>query len=115
MDKIYFYDLGVRNILIDNLKDLKNRSDSGQLWENFLIIERLKLNSSQQNFPSTYFWRTYTGAELDYVEEKDGKLFGFEFKVGSKIGKTPAGWITTYPGSSYSCVNGDNYLDFILK
>lgn len=114
MDKIYFYDLGVRNILIDNLKPLKDRNDSGPLWENFLITERMKLNSYKQELVSTYFWRTYTGAELDYVEEKEGKLFGIEFKFGSKTTKAPLGWKSAYPKSNFTCINRENYLNFIL-
>jgi len=114
MDKIFFYDLGIRNILIDNLKSLKDRNDSGNLWENFLLIERMKLNAIKQNLYSKYFWRTHTGAELDYVEEKNGTLFGFEFKSGSKISKVPAGWLKAYPEAKFQCINKDNYLDFIL-
>lgn len=115
MDKIFFFDLGVRNILIDNLKQLKDRNDTGQLWENFLIIERMKLLAYTQKQASIYFWRTYTGAELDYVEEKDGELFGFEFKQGNKIGKAPNSWVEAYPNSKYNCINRDNYMNFIIK
>lgn len=115
MDKIYFFDLGIRNILIDNLKPLKDRNDIGQLWENFLITERMKLLSYRQNYASIYFWRTYTGAELDYVEEKDGGLFGFEFKYGNKTVKVPSGWGKAYPKSKYQCINRENYLNFILE
>ena len=114
MDKIYFFDLGVRNILIDNLKQLKDRNDIGQLWENFLITERMKMLAYKQNQASIYFWRTYTGAELDYIEEKNSELFGFEFKYGNKIGKVPNSWIGTYQNAKYKCINKENYLDFIL-
>lgn len=114
MDKIYFYDLGVRNMLIDNLKGLRDRSDNGQLWENFIISERMKLLAYKQDYAATYFWRTYTGAELDYVEDKDGRLYGFEFKIGNKTDKVPQSWLKAYPNSKYLCVNRENYLDFIL-
>lgn len=114
MDKIFFYDLGVRNILIDNLKPLKDRNDAGVLWENFLITERLKLNASKQDLVSSYFWRTHTGAELDFVEEKNGTLYGFEFKSGDKTAKVPLGWVKAYPNSKFKCINKNNYLDFIL-
>lgn len=114
MDKIYFYDLGVRNILIDNLKPLKGRDDLGALWENFLIVERLKLLAYKQISAGTYFWRTYTGAELDYVEDRDGKLYGFEFKAGNKVKRAPKSWGETYQDSEYLCINRDNYLDFVL-
>lgn len=114
MDKIFFYDLGIRNILIDNVKPLKDRNDTGSLWENFLLIERMKSNASRRDLASGYFWRTHTGSELDYVEEKNGILFGFEFKYGNKIMKIPSGWIKAYPESKSQFVNKENYLDFIL-
>lgn len=114
MDKIYFYDLGIRNILIDNLKSLSDRNDAGQLWENFLIIERMKRMAYRQTPASFYFWRTHTGAELDCVEEKDGGLCGFEFKWGKKIAKAPDSWGVSYPDSNFKCVNSENFLDFIL-
>lgn len=114
MDKIFFYDLGVRNILIDAMKPLKDRNDVGQLWENFLIVERLKLLEYTQQYSSPYYWRLYTGAELDYVEESGGALHGYEFKWGNKTAKAPATWTTTYPTSSFEAMNQENYLDFIL-
>src|SRR3990167_2409506 len=115
MDKIYFYDLGIRNILIDNMKPIKDRVDAGQLWENFIILERMKLNEDKRILFSDYFWRTHTGAELDYVEEKNGILYGFEFKSGKKVSKVPVGWLKAYPESKFQCINKNNYLDFILK
>ena len=82
--KIFFYDLGIRNTLIDNMNRLSRRNDTGQLWENFLIIERLKTLSYRKRLANRYFWRTYTGAEIDYVEESGGRLHGFEFTLGGK-------------------------------
>lgn len=114
MDKIYFYDAGVRNAIIGNLHLLADRDDAGKLWENFLIVERMKRLAYTQEYASTYFWRTHTGAELDYVEETGGKLYGFEFKYGSKTAKAPAGWRAAYPDASFSCVNHDTYLPFVL-
>ncbi|KKU95365.1 MAG: AAA ATPase [Candidatus Gottesmanbacteria bacterium GW2011_GWA1_48_13] len=110
MGKIYFYDLGVRNMLIDNLKPLKDRNDT----ENFLIVERMKRLAYTQEYASTYFWRTHTGAELDYVEETGGKLYGFDFKYGSKPVKSPTGWRAAYPDASFTCINRDTYLPFVL-
>lgn len=115
MDKIYFYDLGVRNIMIDNLKPLKDRNDIGQLWENFLIAERLKILSYTHRSRPMYFWRVYTGAEIDYVEETGGELYGYEFKWGNKTVKTPLGWLNAYPDAKFECINKNNYLDFILQ
>ncbi len=114
MDKIYFYDLGVRNIVIDNLKPLTDRDDAGSLWENFLMVERLKYLAYTQQHGAPYFWRTHTGAELDYVEEKEGQLQGYEFKFGSKIVKAPKGWLAAYPQATFTLVNRDTYMPFIV-
>lgn len=115
MDKIYFYDLGIRNILIDNLKPLKDRNDSGQLWENFLIVERIKKRAYQKIYASHYFWRTKHGSEIDYVEERDGNLYGYEFKLGNKMVKAPPLWHKTYKDQAFfKVVNQENYLNFIL-
>ncbi len=114
MDKIYFYDLGTRNCIIGNLNPLKYRDDNGKLWENFLIAERKKLLSYKQQKANEYFWRTHTGAELDYVEERGGGLHGFEFKYGKKTRKSHASWNKTYPDATFTCVNSANYLDFVI-
>ena len=78
--KVYFYDLGVRNGLIQNFAPLSLRNDVGALWENFCIVERLKLLRYRQQFANQYFWRTYDQKEIDYLEEADGILAGYEFK-----------------------------------
>jgi predicted AAA+ superfamily ATPase len=78
--KIYFYDNGIRNVVIGNLQPLHLRNDAGQLWENFLISERLKYNAYQQRMAKSYFWRTTTQREIDYVEDRDGQISAFECK-----------------------------------
>ena len=89
--KIYFCDLGIRNALINNFNSLEDRNDVGMLWENFIIAERLKCNTYHKRFVSSYFWRTYTGAELDYVEEHKGKLHGYEIKWEEGLKLPPPG------------------------
>lgn len=113
-DKIFFWDLGVRNALIENFSPLAARSDGGKLWENFLIVERIKTQSYRLERANRYFWRTYTGAELDYVEERDGVLSGFEFKFSAKTAKPPQTWLSTYPNSTFQTVNREGYLGFLL-
>ncbi len=113
MNKIYFYDTGMRNVVIDNLKPLKDRNDVGQLWENFLMSERQKIIAYQHTYAASYFWRTNTGAELDYVEEKDGELFGYEFKYGKSKPRPPKSWLETYPGSTYELINKENFFKFV--
>lgn len=111
-DKFYFWDLGIRNLLISNFSDMTFRADQGQLWENFIVAERLKYLSNNRILANKYFWRTYTGSELDYVEERDGKLIGYEIKWGKKKPKAPKTWIETYD-ASYELINKENYLDFL--
>lgn len=114
MNKIYFYDLGIRNMLIDQFSPLDSRPDVGQLWENFLLVERKKKLTYAHSFANTYFWRTYTGAELDYVEETEGKLNGFEFKYKSKRPKPPKTWLETYDNATFQQIDRDNFLPFVL-
>ncbi|MFH1541961.1 MAG: ATP-binding protein [bacterium] len=111
--KIYFYDLGVRNSLIQNYNQLTIRNDIGALWENFLIIERLKKCQYGQIFANRYFWRTYDQKEIDYIEEQQGKLFAYEFKWGRGKSVLPGDFAASYPGSEFVLVNKDNYGDFI--
>ncbi len=114
-DKIFFYDLGIRNAVIENFAPLSNRNDGGALWENFLIVERMKTQTYRRQGANRYYWRTYTGAELDYVEERDGLVKGFEFKFNQKIARAPQSWTETYPDASFETINRDNYLDFLLE
>jgi uncharacterized protein len=114
MDKIYFYDLGIRNALIENFNALAVRQDTGALWENFLLAERRKKIEYQHLYGSSYFWRTHSGAELDYVEERDGRLIGYEFKWKPKSGKAPATWMATYDNASFQFVHRENFTEFVL-
>lgn len=108
----YFYDNGIRNALINNFNPLAQRNDVGQLWENYLVIERLKKQQYQELWSHNFFWRTYDQKEIDWVEEREGKLFGYEFKWGSPT-KAPRLWLETYPEASFECINKDNYLPFV--
>jgi predicted AAA+ superfamily ATPase len=111
--RYYFFDSGIRNALINNFNDLKTRNDVGQLWENYLFMERIKKQHYQNIHVNRYFWRTYTQQEIDLVEEREGKLFGYEFKWGRRQGRHPPEWRKAYPEAEYRTINQDNYLDFI--
>ncbi|MDF1498755.1 MAG: ATP-binding protein [Patescibacteria group bacterium] len=113
-DKIYFYDIGVRNIVIDNLKPLSDRNDQGALFENFLVSERVKKNNYQEKFVSAYFWRAYTGSEIDYVEEEAGKFRAYEFKYRKKTSRIPKKFFDSYGKSEFKIINKDNFLEFII-
>jgi len=112
--KYYFYDNGIRNALIANFNSLDLRNDTGQLWENFLVIERLKKQSYKSIYANNFFWRSWSGQEVDFIEERDGKLFGYEFKWFRDKVKQPKLWLESYPQSTFEIINKDNYLDFIV-
>ena len=112
--KIYFWDLWIRNSLIQNFNSLDLRQDTWALWENFLIAERLKKLSNFWINRNFYFWRNKNWVELDYIEEFDWKLHTFEFKWWNKKAKVPKSFIEAYPWSSFELINKDNYLNFIL-
>lgn len=114
MDKIFFYDTGVRNALIGNFNFIKDRDDGGKLWENFLVVERMKRQEYRGSLQSLYFWRLASGAELDLVEEEGGTLTGFEFKFSQKTAKPPKSWMAAYPDAQFKCINRDNYLEFVM-
>lgn len=111
--KYFFYDNGIRNAIINNFNPIDSRNDVGQLWENYLFIERVKKNAYTKTYANYYFWRTWDNKEVDFVEERDGKLFGYEFKWGDKKTKPPKDWVETYKNSEYAVINKENYLDFI--
>jgi len=111
--KYYFYDNGIRNAIISNFNALNLRDDVGKLWENFMVTERLKVQEYKPIWASNYFWRTWEGQEIDWVEERDGKLFGFEFKWTDKKTKPPKLWLETYENAEYKEINRENYLDFL--
>ena len=113
--RYYFYDIGIRNALINNFKPLSLRDDVGQLWENYIISERYKIHEYDRDFVSSYFWRTYDGAEIDLVEEKDEELSAFEIKWNKKQVAIPPKWKNAYPNSLNQVINKDNYLKFITR
>ena len=112
--RYYFYDTGVRNALIQNFNPLNLRDDVGQIWENYLVMERLKKQEYTGITCSNYFWRTYDRKEVDWIEEREGKLFAYEFKWRpSSKAKLPTGFVQSYPNTHFERVDSENYLKFI--
>lgn len=111
--RYYFYDNGVRNAVIKNFNLLDSRDDTGQLWENYLFTERMKKRSYLNIDANYYFWRTYQQQEIDLVEERGGKLFGYEFKWSDKKVTAPSDWRKSYPEADFKIINQDNFLGFI--
>lgn len=112
--RYYFYDNGIRNALIAQFNDLDQRNDVGQLWENFIFIERIKRRAYTSIYANAYFWRTYDGQEIDLVEEREGKLFGYECKWSPrKAVSAPKGWASAYPHAAFEVITPENYLEFL--
>ena len=112
--KIFFYDNGIRNALIANFSPLALRNDVGALWENFLISERLKYTNYENIYANKYFWRTSTQQEIDYIEDRDGKLFAYEFKWSPNAkAKSPKMFTNAYPDSELLVVSQGNYSEFL--
>jgi len=110
--KYYFWDNGVRNAVINNFNKLDTRDDTGALWENYLVAERLKKQEYKKIYSNNYFWRTWEGQEVDWVEERDGMVYGFEFKWKKTKITPPSLWKETYSNSTFELVNEENYLEF---
>ena len=114
--KIYFYDNGVRNAVIQQFAPLELRNDVGALWENFFISERVKRNHYQLNYCNTYFWRTKSQLEIDYIEEQNGQMTVFEMKWNPKKANTsiPEAFLKAYDVKETVIITPDNYLDYLL-
>ncbi len=111
--KYYFVDVGVRNALIRNFNQLDIREDLGRLFENFFIMEKIKKSHYNNQLANFYFWRTYDQKEIDLIEERDGKLVGYECKWSDKNIKAPSEWLKTYTNSSYEIVSKDTYDKYL--
>ncbi len=112
MSRYYFCDNGIRNALINNFNGLSMRSDEGSLWENYVVMERIKKQQYRRLWSHNFFWRTYDQKELDWVEDREGKLYGYEFKTGQAV-NAPRLWHETYPEASFECITPANYLPFV--
>lgn len=112
--KIYFYDNGIRNAVVNNFSHVESRADTGALWENYLITERLKYLSNHSKFSRRYFWRTRTQQEIDYLEEADGQLHAWEFKwnINNKL-RIPKSFSAAYPEAKMSLITPDNYDELL--
>lgn len=112
--KWYFFDNGIRNAIIADFKSTESRNDTGQLWENYIISERLKYQQYKRKHANNFFWRTYDRQELDWVEERDGVLSGVEFKWSEHKTKAPSTWTKSYPDSDFRVINRENYMEWLL-
>jgi predicted AAA+ superfamily ATPase len=114
--KVYFCDCGIRNAIINNFKPLTTRTDVGALWENFMIVERLKYPRYSEIQANHFFWRTTQQKEIDLIEEKDDTLTAFEFKwIKNAKAKIPLTFSENYPGSKTNIISPDNIKDMVTS
>jgi uncharacterized protein len=113
--KYYFVDTGIRNGIISQFNDFSNRNDFGQLFENFILIERIKKHSYENFSGEHYFWRTYDGQEIDFIETENNSLSAYECKSSPKKMVKPKEWEKNYPHGSFQMISTENYLPFILE
>jgi len=114
--KIYFFDNGIHNAVIKNFNPLALRQDTGALWENYLIAERMKANHYAGRLVNDWFWRTHAQQKIDYIEEYDGKLHAYEFKWNpQKKHRFPKTFLNAYPGAETAVVTPDNFSDFVSE
>lgn len=112
--KIYFYDLGVRNALVDNFSPIDSREDAGVLWENFCILERKKHLNSTNRHVQLFYWRNRSQREIDLIEEEKADVRAYEFKLGKKSPKIPIEFSRDYPNSTYKIVHPLNFTSILL-
>ena len=113
--KFYFYDNGVRNAVISQFNGLDSRDDVGRLWENFIFTELMKKSGIEQTPDTFYFWRAYTGQEIDIIKESAGTLFAIECKWSKETAMVPSLWKENYKNSKFEIINKNNYLEYFLK
>lgn len=109
----YFLDNGIRNAIIANFNPIEVRNDLGQLWENYMISERLKYQEYKNISSNNYFWRTYEQQEIDWVEERSGSLYGYEFKWKEEKVKIPPQWTKAYPNAFFEVINNSNFENWL--
>ena len=111
--KYYFHDNGIRNAIVSNFNFLNLRDDVGKLWENFMVSERLKTQEYQGIHANNYFWRTWDNQEIDWLEEREGNLFAYEFKFTSQKLRGGASFLRLYPNAKLQLITSQNYLEFV--
>ena len=112
--RYYFWDNGIRNVVISNFKPIELRDDIGMLWENYCVSERIKKQQYQNTFSDFYFWRTYDQQEIDLLEVTDGEISAFEFKWGNKMARIPTAFKKAYPDANFETINRENFQDFLM-
>ncbi len=112
--KIYFYDVGIRNAIIDNFSPLELRGDVGALWENFAVMEIIKANEYKERDCAYYFWRTLQQQEVDFIQKEENHITAYEMKWGKK-GKITKAFTNAYPDADTAIINPDNLYELVVS
>jgi predicted AAA+ superfamily ATPase len=112
--KIYFYDIGIRNAILNNYDPIDLRLDKGAIFENFFIAEKVKEINYSGKTKEIHFWKNRKDSEVDFIEIENGNIFAYECKWKENVGASEA-WVTAYPDSKFKCINKDNIVDHFLK
>ena len=112
--KYYFWDLGIRNAIIKNFENLDLRNDAGAIWENLVIAEKIKKSRLVNNLQNFYFWRSYSGVEVDLIVESNNKLEAYEIKLSKDKTKAKNEFYENYPDIKIEIINRDNYQKYLL-
>ncbi len=112
--KVYFYDTGIRNAVINLFMPLEARTDTGQLWENFIISELIKKQFYEKQIVFNFYWRNYNNAEIDFIEEREGNYYAFEIKYSKRNARISKDFIENYKPTQIYTINKDNFLEFLL-
>jgi hypothetical protein len=113
--RYFFYDVGIRNAVVGMFNPLNLRDDTGKIWENYIISEFQKHSEYQRKSSRFYFWRTYDRKEIDLIEERAGKLSGYEIKWTQGRVNAPKDWHKSYPDAGFEVIHRENYLNYILN
>jgi len=111
--KWMFFDTGIRNAVIGDFRPLSVRNDAGPLWENFVISERIKFRNNKRELVQFYFWKSYSGQEIDLIEVQDTQIRAFELKLTKSRPSVPLSFSNDYPEAKFSTINRENILNFI--
>jgi predicted AAA+ superfamily ATPase len=111
--RYYFWDNGIRNVIINNFKPLEQRDDAEKLWENYCVSERIKKQVYQETFAEFYFWRTYDQQAIDLLQVADEEISAFEFKWSKKSARIPKAFQSQYPEADFQVINKENMHEFL--
>lgn len=114
--KVFFYDNGILNTLLQNDNMLDYRDDIGRLFENFFVSEKMKQRSNHAINNSVYFWRNQKAGEVDFVEESEGgKMYvAFECKYSKPKAKVPTLFNETYRPTDFKVVTKDSIVKHLI-